>query len=177
MAVQIGARPDSGFDDPIGMLKDCHRRIEHFLKVLCRVAEDAQPHVLNAEESAAVQSALRYFHEGGQRHTADEEESLFPRLRRATAASGLAAVDRLEHDHREADDLHASVDHLYSKWISTGALGAEERQFLLSKTNLLRHLYTEHMQVEETLVFPQAARVLDSDSIAAIGLEFRARRK
>jgi hypothetical protein len=35
MAIQIGAKPDSGFDDPIGMLKDCHRRIEHFLNILC----------------------------------------------------------------------------------------------------------------------------------------------
>ena len=32
MGIQIGAKPDSGFDDPIGMLKDCHRRIEHFLQ-------------------------------------------------------------------------------------------------------------------------------------------------
>lgn len=30
MAFQIGAKPDSSFDDPIGMLKDCHRRIESF---------------------------------------------------------------------------------------------------------------------------------------------------
>jgi hypothetical protein len=42
MAVQIGARPDSGFDDPIGMLKDCHRRIERFLGILCQVARQAQ---------------------------------------------------------------------------------------------------------------------------------------
>ena len=34
MAIQIGAKPDSGFDDPIGMLKDCHRD-ESFLGILC----------------------------------------------------------------------------------------------------------------------------------------------
>ena len=34
MAIQIGAKPDSGFDDPIGMLKDCHRRIVSFLGIL-----------------------------------------------------------------------------------------------------------------------------------------------
>ena len=38
MPVQIGARPDSGFDDPIGMLKDCHRRIAHFAGVLVAVS-------------------------------------------------------------------------------------------------------------------------------------------
>ena len=87
MSVQIGARPDSGFDDPIGMLKDCHRRVERFLRILCQVVERAHGRSLDAEESAAVQAALHYFRTGGLRHTADEEESLFPRLRAETAAA------------------------------------------------------------------------------------------
>jgi hypothetical protein len=76
--IQIGAKPDSGFDDPLGMLKDCHRRIEHFLGILCLVAERAQGRDLTEEEIAAVGAALNYFRLGGHRHTADEEESLFP---------------------------------------------------------------------------------------------------
>ena len=47
MAIQIGAKPDSGFDDPIGMLKDCHRRIESFLGILCVVVDRAQGRSLN----------------------------------------------------------------------------------------------------------------------------------
>lgn len=39
IGIQIGAKPDSGFDDPIEMLKDCHRRIENFLRILCVVVE------------------------------------------------------------------------------------------------------------------------------------------
>jgi hypothetical protein len=34
MGTQAGAKPDSGFDDPVGMLKDCHRRIEPVLSIL-----------------------------------------------------------------------------------------------------------------------------------------------
>ena len=73
MAIQIGGKPDSGFDDPIGMLKDCHRRIESFLHILCVVVDRAQGRTLTGEERAAVQAALQYFRTGGQRHTADEE--------------------------------------------------------------------------------------------------------
>jgi hypothetical protein len=65
MAVHIGAKPDSGFDDPIGMLKDCHRRIEHFLDILCLVAERAHTRSLSGEERSAVKAALQYFHVGG----------------------------------------------------------------------------------------------------------------
>jgi hemerythrin-like domain-containing protein len=177
MAIQIGAKPDSGFDDPIGMLTDCHRRIERFLDVLGLVAERAHTRRLTGEERSAVQAALRYFHTGGERHTADEEESLFPRLRGATAAAGLESLDRLQHDHQHAAQLHDSVDWLYTTWISAGVLGPDEQERLLSETRQLRRLYSEHIEIEETIVFPHAVEVLDDQSLAAMKSEFIARRK
>src|SRR4051794_32889478 len=108
MTIQIGGKLDSGFDDPIGMLKDCHRRIESFLNVLCVVAGRAQGRSLTREESEGILAALHYFRTGGQRHTADEEESLFPRLR-SIASESLKEIDGLEEDHREANQLHDSV--------------------------------------------------------------------
>ena len=176
MAIQIGAKPDSGFDDPIGMLKDCHRRIESFLGILCVVAERAQGRALTGEERSAVQAALQYFRTGGQRHTADEEESLFPRLRKS-AAESFTELDRLEGDHREANDLHSSVERLYSTWMESGGLDSQETQQLLSQTARLQQLYSDHIQVEETNVFARASQLLDSDAVAAIGSEFRFRRK
>ena len=132
MAIQIGARPDSGFDDPIGMLKDCHRRIESFLGILCVVVDRARGRSLTDEERDAVKAALEYFRTGGQRHTADEEESLFPRLRKSDAKS-FEEIDRLEDDHHEANDLHCSVERLYTAWIESGSLGPEDARLLLPK--------------------------------------------
>jgi hemerythrin-like domain-containing protein len=176
MAIQIGAKPDSGFDDPIGMLKDCHRRIESFLGILGVVVDRAQSRSLTGEERDAVQAALQYFRTGGQRHTVDEEESLFPRLRKSDATF-FAEIDRLEGDHREANDLHSSVERLYSVWIESGGLGPVETRLLLSETARLKQLYSDHIQVEETVVFARATQVLDRQTIAAIGTEFRFRRK
>ncbi len=177
MAIQIGAKPDSGFDDPIGMLKDCHRRIERFLDILCLVAERARARSLTGEERSAVQAALQYFHAGGERHTADEEESLFPRLREETAACNLEEIDRLEGDHRHAAGLHESVDWLYTAWISSGILEPDEQRRLQSQTQQLKQLYATHIQIEETVVFPRAAQVLNGPAIAAMGAEFAARRR
>jgi hemerythrin-like domain-containing protein len=176
MPIQIGAKPDSGFDDPIGMLKDCHRRIESFLGILCVVADRAYGRNLTSEESEAVKAALQYFRTGGQRHTADEEESLFPRLR-ASDASSLAEIDRLEGDHREANHLHLSVEQLYSVWIASGELKSTDAVQLKSHTERLKQLYSDHIVVEETIVFARASHVLDKRAIAAIGTEFRFRRK
>ena len=177
MALQIGAKPDSGFDDPIGMLIDCHRRIERFLHVLCVVADRARNRALTDEEVTATQSALQYFHVGGLRHTSDEEKSLFPRLRAESIVANFEEIGRLKDDHRNANDLHATVDALYTAWIASGHLNSEDEQRLRSATEQLKHLYQEHIQVEEKIVFPRAAEMLDSGTITAIGQEFHARRR
>jgi hemerythrin-like domain-containing protein len=176
MAIQIGAKPDSGFDDPIGMLADCHRRVEGFLGILCIVVERAQDRELTDEEKSAVQSAIHYFRLGGQRHTADEEESLFPRLR-GKPNPAIDVIAELQSDHRRANRLHDSIENIYLTWISGGKLAPDEREQLLSQTGQLEELYSAHILMEETVVFPYAAKVLDSEVIAKIGAEFKMRRK
>jgi hemerythrin-like domain-containing protein len=176
MAIQIGAKLDSGFDDPLGMLKDCHKRIESFLHILCVVVERAQGKSLTGEERDGIEAALRYFRTGGQRHTADEEESLFPRLRKATF-DALKEIDSLEEDHREANQLHNSVERLYTTWIERGSLSSTDTLRLRAETARLKQLYSDHIKIEEAIVFARAAEVLDSEAIAAIGTEFKNRRK
>lgn len=176
MGIQIGAKPDSGFEDPIGMLVDCHRRIEHFLNILCVVVERAQGRTLSEEETAAVQAALQYFRVGGERHTADEEESLFPRLRNELGDTAFEELGGLENDHQAASRLHDAVESLYKKWISEGLLAADENHQLLSSTGRLKRLYEGHIKIEEQTVFPRAAELLDGAAIQAIGQEFRKRR-
>ncbi len=178
MGIQIGARPDAGFDDPIGMLKDCHRRIERFLHILCLVAERGQGRALTEEEREAVQAALHYFRVGGVRHTADEEESLFPRMRAtAAAAPAVSELESLESDHRRANDLHDAVEMLYQAWITAGRLSQQDSERLLRATQQLGQLYEAHIRLEEGTVFPRAAEMLDPQTIASIGQEFERRRK
>jgi hemerythrin-like domain-containing protein len=176
IGIQIGAKHDSGFDDPIGMLTDCHRRIESFLRVLCMVADRARGKSLSEEESAAVNAALNYFRSGGQRHTADEEESLFPRLRAQQSDNAVQELERLEGEHTRADELHTLVERLYLTWMESGWLSKDDETSLLESTAELDRIYRAHIKVEEEKVFPQAARILDKKSVAEMGQEFRARR-
>ena len=177
MAIQIGAKPDSGFDDPIGMLQDCHRRIERFLNIIWIVSDHAAGRALTDEETSAVQAALHYFRTGGQRHTADEEESLFPRLREVWGCEASEQLGGLESDHLQVSSLHAEVEALYTKWIGAGLLNLEDEQRLLCATTQLKSLYEGHIQLEEQSVFPRAVRTLDRQAIECIGREFRARRE
>ena len=93
MPVQIGAKAHP-FSDPIGLLSDCHRRVEMFLGALGGVAS-VMDRPLTEETRAALESALRYFREAAPKHTADEEESLFPRIRQKHDPNVEAAVKRL----------------------------------------------------------------------------------
>src|SRR5574340_255261 len=113
--VNIGERPASGFDDPMGLLGDCHRRLERFLNALITVTEQANGGVLSAEQREALEKSLRYFREAAPKHTSDEEESLFPRLRAVGDLRVQAVLNRvhtLEADHRAAVVDHTEVEKL-----------------------------------------------------------------
>ena len=179
MPITIGAKRESDFTDPIGMLGDCHRRIEKFLNVLVRVATEVQGASLTEEQRRAFETALTYFREAAPKHTADEEESLFPRLRRVgdeRVQRLLARVEALEADHEAADLAHAEVDALGSKWLAEGQLPAEEAARLATLVGNLRDLYARHIAIEDGEVFPAAAATLSGTDRQAIGSEMASRR-
>ena len=112
MPISIGATQESSFANPIGPLTDCHRRIERFLGVLVSVAAEARGRPLNAGRRQAMETALSYFHRAAPLHTADEEEDLFPELRRADRPDIeqiVARVSRLESEHSIATAWHHQV--------------------------------------------------------------------
>jgi hemerythrin-like domain-containing protein len=177
--LKIGLVPDHGFDEPLGLLSDCHRRIEHFLAVLAAIADRSDARELDGSERWQLEGALRYFTTAAPRHTADEEDSLFPRLeasRYAEAAAALELVRRLERDHDEADALHDAVDRLGRTWLANNHLAADDLQELRRLLARLRSLYEAHIAVEDRWLFPTAARVLSADDLRAIGGEMAARR-
>lgn len=177
MAVQIGAKPDSGFDDPLGMLVDCHRRIERFLDILCGVADDAHGRALSDEEREAVEVALKYFREAGPRHNRDEEDSLFSRLRDGGADEVMEKMHHLEAEHEEAGALHDEMARIYSRWMEEKELAPDDGLRLRAVALRMREIYGEHIRIEEEIVFPCAARLMAARELAAIGAEFKARRE
>jgi hemerythrin-like domain-containing protein len=177
MPVQIGA-PAHSFSDPTGLLSDCHRRIEMFLGVLQSITPllSESP---NGESKRAMETALTYFRNAAPKHNADEEESLFPRLRRAAdprAQAVFARLDALETEHRWAAPLHEEVDQLGSKFLSAGALCTADIDRFRAAVERLVAMYREHIAVEDEVVFPCAADVLSPEDKAAIAAEMGRRR-
>src|SRR5215467_12025874 len=118
MPVQIGLKSHD-YGEPLGLLSDCHRRIEMFLGSLSAIAKVAGP-PLNEEGRRALENALRYFREAAPKDTDDEEQSLFPRLSALHSKESdtvLAAMEELEKEHHWAESLHAKVDRLGQKYL------------------------------------------------------------
>jgi hemerythrin-like domain-containing protein len=179
MPIVIGEKRESDFTDPIGMLGDCHRRIVRFLHVLVALATQQKGEPLSDEQRTLLSTSLRYFREAAPKHTADEEESLFPRLRRLDRPdidAVLARIDSLEQDHECADRSHAEVDRLGQLWLTNGRLSLEDASEFEKLVGQLETLYWHHIGQEDTEIFPFAARVLTSLDRQAIGKEMAARR-
>ena len=180
MPIQIGQPPGHHFDEPLGLLSDCHRRIEHFLRVLVLVDAELAGGSPTPAQRSALEASLRYFTIAAPTHTADEEESLFPRLRDSgdpAAVSAMTLVDRLEHDHDEADVHHAAVAVLVQRWLAEGGLRRSDATELRERLAQLQMLYQRHIKVEDQELFPAAARVLDKAQLREIGREMAARRQ
>jgi len=179
MPITIGKKNESDYSNPLGLLSDCHRRIEQFLEVLIKVASRARGAELNEDQQQALEVALRYFREAAPKHTRDEEESLFPRMLASSderARPAISLLEGLHADHELADSGHAEVDALGRRWISEGVLSRESTDRLIELLDRLHSTYQNHIAVEDREVFPLAGRILSSEELAAVGREMATRR-
>jgi len=143
------------------------------------MAADFDGRRLSDDESRALDAALRYFREAAPKHNADEEESLFPRLRalqHLEVQRALADLDRLEQEHRWAAPLHMEIDRLGQQWLSNRELGTDEVRAFQTAIRKLTAMYCTHIHFEESALFPLAARLLSPAQTTDIAREMAKRR-
>ncbi|MFN3325610.1 MAG: hemerythrin domain-containing protein [Bryobacteraceae bacterium] len=161
-----GAGAESGtIERPLDHLVACHRRIEARLDALERIAAhlDAAPE--EALEAAA--GCFRFFDTNGVLHTEDEEESLFPRLRKGLTAEELRFLDDLERGHVEAERIYAELKEAVAA--RSGARSRESAARLCS-------LYRAHIAAEDTVLIELGRRILKTAELAEISREMKRRR-
>jgi hemerythrin-like domain-containing protein len=181
VAILIGGKPLASFDRPLEMLVDCHRRVERFLEQIIKVETLYRYKALDDEAISALKAAQAYFKNSAPKHTEDEEDSLFPRMKLLLREGNptLRMIHHLESDHRLANELHERVDATLSDWCCSpqGLLEGKQKEQLRQDLHALREHYRDHIRQEEELVFPQAAEVLPEQMISEIGDEMQRRRR
>lgn len=177
MPIQIGTKTDHGFNNPIGLLTDCHRRIKRFLMMMITVMRQTHGGSLQTPQRAALELALRYFREAAPKHALDEEASLFPRMRPLCSMDkNIKSLNHLEIEHDIADENHHTVEQLSKKWLLQGELCFEDTCELSDALGRLSVLYKKHIHVEEEIIFPLAVKILSPTQVTEVGREMAMRR-
>lgn len=166
----LHSTPAPGFDDPLGVLRACHRRIEKQLATLARLRGHLPQHGADAQAAGAATAIMRYFDTAAVHHHEDEEASLFPRL--LAVRPDLADVaHRLEREHVTMAQRYAALRE---------RLAAIEAQTSAELPDAVADgfaaAYTSHIALEEGQLFAQADGALDAATLATIGAEMASRR-
>lgn len=126
-----------------------------------------------------LEVGLKYFREAAPKHTADEEEDLFPTLRTLASprvSTVLAEVDRLEAEHKAAGAWHREVDDICGRWLREDRLSDHDAGRLRELLSSLTDLYRLHIGAEEEKVFPTAQAELSESQKQVIGRRMASRR-
>jgi hemerythrin-like domain-containing protein len=150
--------------DPIAFLSAEHRRQMALLRHLERLA-----HAKRARAARVMAGALlRWLTEELPLHIADEEQSLYPRLRRHDAA----VVDRLSAEHRRDAQLAAATIRALRRIVA----GVGEPSDLARDGASFAKLHRQHLEAEEVTVMPLSRRLLTAEEQADLADEMARRR-
>lgn len=166
----------AGFDDPLGMLLGCHRRIEKKIGTLKALCAHLSAKGIDAEASTAAQAVLRYFNVAAAHHHADEEENLFPLLEnRITDTSERERFAKLNAQLRQE---HREIERVWARLRKPLEGIAEGFMRCLPQTDVhaFATLYAHHIHVEESVFRSLTERWLRAADLRALGRAMAERR-
>ena len=149
--------PAAGFDEPFEVLAGCHERVRRSLALLLRLIDHLDSHGDIRMAQDAARDVLRYFDLAAPAHHEDEERHVLPLLQSSADPALRAAAARLLDDH----------DAIRSAWSALGPLLAEladgqrcnDAAALKAAAQHFVHAHDGHIELEETVAFPAAARL------------------
>jgi len=116
-----------------------------------------------------LRAMLFYIDEFPERlHHTKETELLFPPVR-ARAPHLKDALDRLDRDHARGETAVRELQHLLLAW---ELLGDSRRETFEQAVARYLDFYLEHMKLEETVILPEAEKVLSAQDWQALDAAF-----
>lgn len=152
------------------MLEACHDRVRQRLDLLGRLVNHLKRHGADAAARSAADDILRYFDVAAPHHHDDEERHLVPVLLASGDARCQDAARQLLDDHVAIRAGWASLRTLLQPLdaAALAPLEAAARHFIA--------LHEPHLQLEDGLVYPEAAARLSPPVQTAMGLDMARRR-
>lgn len=137
-------------------LDTCHRDVLKTLDVLAQLIDHLEDKGVDDTAQALAASIVKFFNENGRQHHIDEERLIFPGLLASGDTELVQHVQRLQQDHGwleedwlELEPQLEAISKGYS-WYELPALQAALPVF--------KALYLDHIDLEETLIYPEAKK-------------------
>lgn len=158
----------TGFDTPMAMLKECHRRVEDQCDTLTRLVPHLAAHGSDTAAAEAAAAVVRYFEVAAPKHHADEEDDLLPALFEAVAGSDASCLRDM------TQGLLAEHEALAEQWRALRAVLSEvmaRKPALLdaAAVQTFADHYRAHIALEEGELYPMAERLLSDAALEQIG--------
>jgi iron-sulfur cluster repair protein YtfE (RIC family) len=160
----------------VEMLLGCHTRIRHYVQLSLTLAgAENEPLKEIAEAATAI---FRYFSTALPLHEADENKSIFPRLRSAQPAGGLVreAAEIMVEQHKAIDEMATELLSLCSSLDHTPERLATLSRRLEHVSRALEQAFAAHLHMEETVIFPALTELLTGEQLEEIRREMQERR-
>ena len=174
------AAPAPTFDEPLEMLAACHERIEAQLATLEKLVEHVAARGADAPAREAATQVMRYFDTAGVAHHRDEDEDVFPVLRRLAAERDRpevsAIINGLEQDHATMEVQWSRVRARLDA-IAKGGEAGRSASLSAEEVAPFAWLYRRHMEKESALVLPFAREAIGETERAELGCRMAARRR
>ncbi len=146
--------------ESLRVIRDEHATLAAMLKSLTQlVRRGPNPDGVDDSERFfdVVRAMLFYIDEFPEKHHHPKESDLlFPRVARV-APHTMSTIDQLERDHMQGETRVRELMHLLMAW---ELLGDTRRQTFIDEMTRYVDFYLEHMRLEETVILPEAERLL-----------------
>ncbi|MCL4801422.1 MAG: hemerythrin domain-containing protein [Burkholderiales bacterium] len=170
------AVPVPGFDRPLELILQVHRRIEHRCALMGRLVEHLAERGCDADARATAGHIVRFFDEDVARHHEDEELEFYDAVVAAAPAPDrarvAALVARLRSEHAELQSLWADALRPQLVAVQQGRVA----WFGGSEIERCHSLYIEHTTRENDELLPLAEAFLTSAQLEQLGRGMAARR-
>lgn len=161
--------------DGFAALDECHRTMQIKLGELSALVARLEDGEADADARSTAEGIVRFFSTVARQHHEDEERHVFPPLARGPDSTVVQAVLRLQQDHGWLEeDWMELAPHLQA--IASGYTGWDI-DLLREGTVIFSELYRDHIELEESLIYPAAREQINADGRRAMGREMAARHR
>ena len=157
---------------PVELLVTCHERLLDKLALLRRLQSHLTRKEPDKQAREAAVNILRYFDLAAPLHHQDEELHIFPAVKKVADHQMQQLLRRLLADHRTFRRLWRDLRSRLRELATT----QNPVLLPLGLVTAFCDLHVQHIQLEESIVFPAALRHVDSIALVEMAADMMQRR-